>query len=62
MERNVQIVMESQELREGARGLVDRSIEMADRLLGEGTAAKVMRGGRKASAHPDRTDSATVEG
>jgi multimeric flavodoxin WrbA/nitrite reductase/ring-hydroxylating ferredoxin subunit len=62
MERNVQIVMESQELREGARGLVDRSIEMADRLLGEGTAAKVMRGGRKASAHSDRTDSATVEG
>lgn len=49
MERNIDYVMNSQELRDGARELVHRSVEMANVLLGHVPAEeKTARGGRKA--------------
>ncbi len=49
MERNVEIVRESGELREGTRALVARTVDMAQLLLrGESPAEGVSRGGRKA--------------
>jgi len=51
MERNVQIVRSSSELREAAEALVSRSVELARMLLsGAMTQAALTRGGRK--AHP----------
>jgi multimeric flavodoxin WrbA len=53
MENNVREVRESEDLREGTRELVRRSVEMAETLLaGELTDVKVARGGRK--AQPER--------
>lgn len=53
MERNVALVQASEELRSGARALVDRSVDMAHLLLGHGiAAARTERGGRKAHALP----------
>jgi len=50
MERNMEVVEKSEGLREGARHLVTRGIEMAERLLGQGAGvASTPRGGRKAS-------------
>ncbi len=49
MERNVIAVQQSEELRAGARGLVDRGIELATRLLAT-TPHKTERGGRKGKA------------
>jgi multimeric flavodoxin WrbA len=46
MDRNVKVVQHSKELREGSRALVDRSIELAGRLLAT-TPRKMERGGRK---------------
>jgi nitrite reductase/ring-hydroxylating ferredoxin subunit/multimeric flavodoxin WrbA len=49
MERNVAFVQKSRELHEGAGELVERSVELARRLLAsEGTPDRVGRGGRKA--------------
>jgi len=49
MERNVRLVMGSEDLREGARALVARSIEIANRLIATAeTPGKMERGGRKA--------------
>jgi multimeric flavodoxin WrbA/nitrite reductase/ring-hydroxylating ferredoxin subunit len=49
MERNVQIVKHSEELREGARALVTRAVDMAHLLLDhEGAPHTTSRGGRKA--------------
>ncbi|MEO8295675.1 MAG: Rieske 2Fe-2S domain-containing protein [Gemmatimonadota bacterium] len=49
MERNVQIVRESSELREAAEGLAQRSVEMASLLVsGAMTQGEMYRGGRKA--------------
>ncbi len=49
MERNVSYVKDSQELRDGAAGLVDRSLELAQRLLTtDRKPEKTTRGGRKA--------------
>jgi hypothetical protein len=50
MENNVRMVAESDALREGARALVDRSIEMAQ-LMVSGTLSEhaLVRGGRKAN-------------
>jgi len=49
MERNVEVVMHSQELREGARALVNRAVDMAQLLLDhEGAPHAMERGGRKA--------------
>ncbi len=51
MERNVQHVMNSEELREGARQLVERSVEFSKTLLGGGPGPeRTARGGRKAHA------------
>ena len=53
MERNVALVQASEELRSGARALVDRSVDMAHLLLGQCLgAARTERGGRKAHALP----------
>ncbi len=49
MERNVTTVQQSEELREGARGLLDRSIELSGRLLAT-TPHRMERGGRKGKA------------
>ena len=49
LERNVIIVQKSEELREGARGLVDRGIQLAERLLAT-QPRKTERGGRKGKA------------
>jgi hypothetical protein len=49
LERNVLIVQNSEELRAGARGLVDRGIELAERLLAT-QPRKTERGGRKGKA------------
>jgi len=50
MENNVSFVRDSAELKQGARGLVDRSIELARGLIAEGKAAEqTERGGRKAN-------------
>jgi len=48
MERNVEVVAESQELREGARALVDRALAAAARALAAEAGAAIVRGGRKA--------------
>lgn len=54
MERNVEIVRESEELHAGARALVDRTVEMAKRLMETRMCGKsVERGGRKAHAPRD---------
>jgi multimeric flavodoxin WrbA len=51
MERNVEIVMQSEELREGARSLAARTVETAHMLLAQAEGAeKMARGGRKAHA------------
>jgi len=50
MERNMEVVEKSEDLREGARQLVTRGVEMAVRLLGHGVGVEsTPRGGRKAS-------------
>jgi multimeric flavodoxin WrbA len=50
MENNVSFVRDSAELKQGAQGLVDRSIELARGLISEGKAAEqTERGGRKAN-------------
>jgi nitrite reductase/ring-hydroxylating ferredoxin subunit/multimeric flavodoxin WrbA len=50
MERNMDVVEHSEDLREGARQLVTRGFEMARLLLGQGTGVEsTPRGGRKAS-------------
>ena len=46
MERNVAVVQRSEELREAAGGLVDRGVELAQRLLATEPSAP-SRGGRK---------------
>jgi hypothetical protein len=49
MERNIEVVKCSEELRDGARALAARSIDMAQLLLDHGAAPHAMgRGGRKA--------------
>ncbi|HUL70874.1 MAG TPA: NAD(P)H-dependent oxidoreductase, partial [Gemmatimonadales bacterium] len=49
MERNVRLVMGSEELRDGARALVARSVEIAQRLIATAKPGERMeRGGRKA--------------
>jgi multimeric flavodoxin WrbA len=54
MERNVEVVRESEELHAGARALVDRTVEMAKRLRETRMCAKsIERGGRKAHAPRD---------
>jgi nitrite reductase/ring-hydroxylating ferredoxin subunit/multimeric flavodoxin WrbA len=53
MERNVEYVRESAGLREGARALAGRAVEMARTLLqGHASEGKVERGGRKAFDTP----------
>lgn len=50
MENNVNYVRDSDELRQGAQGLVDRSIEMAQGLIAAGRGVEhTERGGRKAN-------------
>lgn len=60
MERNVQVVRQSTELREAAEALAARSVDLA-RLLVSGTMAqgRLMRGGRK--ANPLFTEGAEVD-
>jgi multimeric flavodoxin WrbA len=49
MERNVEVVMHSEELKQGARSLVARAVDMAQLLLDHEDAPHTMaRGGRKA--------------
>ncbi len=48
MERNVEQVRNSQDLREGAQALVDRAMLAAQRLLATEPMARLSRGGRKA--------------
>ncbi len=49
MERNVEVVASSEELRAGTRALVDRSLQLAGRLLDTAICApRIERGGRKA--------------
>jgi hypothetical protein len=51
MERNVDVLRTSRELREGAAALADRCAELAARLLASAPApGRVARGGRKAHA------------
>jgi hypothetical protein len=51
MDRNVELVENSEPLRKGARELVTRASEMSKALLErEMTRASIERGGRKASA------------
>jgi multimeric flavodoxin WrbA len=51
MENNVNYVRDSVELKQGAQGLADRSIEMARGLIAAGQgSAQTERGGRKANA------------
>jgi hypothetical protein len=55
MDRNVEIVRESEELRAGTRALVDRAVAMARRLQETRMCGEtVERGGRKAHAPRDR--------
>ena len=52
MENNVRQVQESEGLREGARGLVDRCVEMAELMVaGHVDRKKLVRGGRKGASH-----------
>jgi hypothetical protein len=54
MERNVAVVAGSEELRQGTRALVERTVDLARRLREGGVCApSIQRGGRKAHA-PDR--------
>ncbi len=48
MQRNVEYVMKSEELREGARTLAERSVELAGILLKTSKTEKTSKGGRKA--------------
>jgi nitrite reductase/ring-hydroxylating ferredoxin subunit/multimeric flavodoxin WrbA len=51
MERNVEVVQRSEELRDGARALVERSVELAKLLIARGPEQmRTEQGGRK--AHP----------
>ena len=63
MERNVEYVAQSEDLREGARQLVERSVSMARDLLERGDVCPehIERGGRKAhsSAQPSETAETT---
>ena len=53
MENNVESVMKSAELREGAQMLAARAVETATALLAQATApGEIARGGRKAHALP----------
>jgi len=55
MERNVSFVQQSEELREGARGLVDRGVALAGTLIEHGPAPEhTERGGRKAHGMGER--------
>jgi len=54
MERNIEYVMKSQELREGACQLLHRAIELSEFLMTRGSNEKLERGGRKAH-HLDLT-------
>jgi hypothetical protein len=50
MENNVNYVRDSEELKLGARGLVDRAVELAQTLLAGGkVVSQTERGGRKAN-------------
>jgi uncharacterized protein with von Willebrand factor type A (vWA) domain len=56
MENNVAFVQQSEELREGARELMRRSVAMAETLLaGELCGAKIAHGGRKAQREHHRS-------
>jgi len=60
MENNIRYVEESTELRDGARGLVRRSVAMADLFLsGQHAPLELVKGGRK--AHPLRMRGAAHE-
>lgn len=48
MENNVREVWDSQELREGAEALVDRTVGLASTILGKEAPEHIARGGRKA--------------
>jgi nitrite reductase/ring-hydroxylating ferredoxin subunit/multimeric flavodoxin WrbA len=63
MERNVDIVRESEELHEGARKLVERSLQMARSLIDRDICtATIERGGRKAhTPAAEREESAITE-
>lgn len=54
MERNVSFVEQSEELRQGARGLIDRSVSLANTLLNQPESGQTERGGRKAHAMGER--------
>ena len=50
MENNITYVQKSDELKQGAEGLADRSIELAKQILSENEpCTKTVRGGRKAN-------------
>jgi multimeric flavodoxin WrbA/nitrite reductase/ring-hydroxylating ferredoxin subunit len=57
MERNVEVVKNSEELHDGARALLDRCLDLADRLQKSATPG-YERGGRKASGLGRRYDAA----
>jgi multimeric flavodoxin WrbA/nitrite reductase/ring-hydroxylating ferredoxin subunit len=60
MERNVRLVMQSQELRNGVRALTGRAVDMAGRLIATARPAeRLERGGRKAFARETKTESGT---
>jgi len=50
MEHNIDYVMKSQELKEGACQLLQRATELSEFLMSRGESEKLERGGRK--AHP----------
>ena len=55
MERNVSMVQQSEELKSGARGLLDRAVALSQTLLQRGdTGDHTERGGRKAHAMGER--------
>ncbi len=64
MERNVEYVEQSDDLRDGARQLVVRAVEMASLLNGQGAGLDhTARGGRKASPlHLDAADDSRASG
>lgn len=56
MEQNVAVVQQSEELRRGARDLLERSVTMAETVRASScTQPKVQRGGRKADGIPGRS-------
>jgi multimeric flavodoxin WrbA len=63
MERNVEFVRESEELREGARKLVERALQVARTVIDQDLcAATIERGGRKAHAlAPEQQPSSITE-